>query len=141
MDVSLGGVKAIPGDIRPLSGPPEGWLRRQFYLPPESQSLVGKEVQFELIYDSLAPKALTSFSVFYPWLTDGCQCQVKVFDDLDCFDCFPHFAAGQSIAPEFETQSTISRGVTVSTDDIILPNCTFDLHWTRRTQPIARRSN
>src|SRR5205823_3996220 len=100
--------------------------------PAESAALVGEEVEVALTYESVAPKGLTTFSVFYPWLTLGCQCEVQVRDDLDCFLCVPHFAAGQYVHPQVEPASKVGRGVTVSTEDVILPGSAFDVHWTRR---------
>lgn len=134
ISVSLGGMRATPTEIQPGDGPPAGWLRRRFELGSGAQDLVGEEVDFELTYQSLAPKSLTSFSVFYPWLTDGCTCHVHVHDDLDNFVCLTHFALGQPIHAKVEAPSKSGRGVTVSTEDVILPGASFELNWSRRSQ-------
>jgi hypothetical protein len=133
MSVRIDGHDALAGDIQPQTGPQVGWLRRLFEVPPELLHLMGDEVEFELIYESLAPTSLSSFSFFYPWLTDGCHCQLIVYDDLDYFVPFSHFGPGQRIEPEMNSLTKESAAVVVKTSDMVLPGSALDVHWRRRT--------
>jgi pimeloyl-ACP methyl ester carboxylesterase len=109
----------------------ENRLIRQFDLPAEALPLIGQEITLSLKYESVAPRAVTEFSLFFPWLTDGCNAQITIHDDVEFLS--PSFSLANHSTVNVDPEPAKNKGmVLIETKDVLLPNSSVDIRWQRK---------
>jgi pimeloyl-ACP methyl ester carboxylesterase len=116
-----------PADV--TSG--ENRLIRRFNVPGEAHHLLRKEVTLSIKYESVAPRALTNFNLFFPWLTDGCNAQITVHDDVEFL--LPVFSLANHSAVLIDTETSKTKGIVLfRTKEVLLPNSSVEVRWQRK---------
>jgi hypothetical protein len=104
---------------------PRGGLVRRFSVPAAASNLVDHEVDLRISFKSLAPSAITSYTVSFPWLCDSFVFQLVVSDS-------PSYlidTAGMKGNPELKvTREDVGR-IEYTSSDLILPGSFLSFEW------------
>jgi len=105
-------------------------LLRTFPLPDEAMGCLGEEVTFDLTYRSVAPQALTSFFVMFPWLTDQATAQVTVLGQLKFLSFIPRLASDKDVSIQAEKVPHKGEALVKATN-LVLPGSSVEFRWER----------
>src|SRR5206468_10138957 len=107
-------------------------LVRTFELPAASTSLLGEELRLKVSYESIVPKSLPLFSTSFPWLTQGCVCEITVHGDIEFFTWTSHVIGDPNIEVTPEEQGQLHK-LMFQSDELVLPGTRVELRWQLRS--------
>ena len=129
-----GGVSQIPLTEKEVKADGE-WIMCSYSDRSALAELLGEEVQIIISYESVWPRGMTAFNVFFPWVTHGCSVQIYIHENLETLSATSNSFGKSQLTPVADYLG-IPATVYVKSTEVVLPDSYVDIQW---QNPARRR--